>query len=459
MFITVLIAFFVIMVLVSIHFSKKITTVNSLMLGDKKLPWYVNSATLSASYIGSGALVGGAALAYNVGYNALWIFAGGWIAIGMLFLMSTKIRKFAGTTNAELIGARFGDKARLLASVIVILAETAIVGYNIKGTGWVINITTNLNVEIATIIAAVLIIGFTVIAGYLSVAYTDLIQGIVITIAIIVALPFALKGVGGWEAVKLAIPPENLNPLKSFSLYEMLKTGLPTLALVFMGQAFWQRLFAANSTKDAKKASLWWLVVVVILSSIIMTLAVIGRVRFPDVVPSTIIMHLAKNGLPLLVGIPLLAACTCILVTTADSFLLASTTVFINDIYTKLINPSASEEKKVNIMRIAVIFLGILAFIQVKFFPTILSMVFYAYTMEGGLIVVVLAAFFWKRATITGGVLSISVIGLVTILWEIFHPFGIATIFATLVFGAIALVLGSLLTPPPEQKYLKPFET
>jgi len=366
---------------------------------------------------------------------------------------------FAGTTNAELIGARFGNKARLLASIIVILAETAIVGYNIKGTGWVINVTTGLNVEIATIIAAIFIIAFTVIAGYLSVAYTDLIQGIVITIAIIVALPFVLKAVGGWEAVKAVIPSENLNPLKSFSLYEMLKTGLPTLVLVCMGQAFWQRLFAANNTEDAKKASLWWFVTVVSLSFIIMTLAVIGRVMYPDIEPSTVIMHIAKNGLPPLIGVMLLAACTCILVTTADSFLLASATVFINDIYNKLVNPSASEEKKVNIMRMAVVILGILAFIQVKFFPTILSMVFYAYTMEGGLIVVVIAAFFWKRATITGGVLSISVIGLVTILWEIFHPFGIATIFATLVFGAIALIVGSLLTPPPDYKYLEPFKT
>ena len=437
MYIAVLIVFFSAMLVVSFLVSKKAKGAEGMMLADKKLPWYVNAGTLIATYVGSGALVGGAALAFKVGYNAIWLYAGGWIAIGCLLLMSKRIRRFAGATTSEFIGARYGSTARILAAVIVILAESAIVGYNIKGTGWVITVLTGMNLDLATVLSTVLIIAFTVIAGLMSVAYTDYFQGIVIILSLFIGLPFAMKGAGGWASVRAALPPENLQPFKSFSLYNMLATGLPTLALVFMGQSFWQRLFAANSAKDAKKASFWWLVGVVLITIVLMTFAIVGSVRFPKATPDSIIMVMAKDGVPMAIGVFMMAACAGILVTSADSFLLAACTTFINDVYEPFINKKASESRKITVLRLAIVITGILAFVQVKFFPSILAMIFYAYTMEGGLIIVVLAAFFWKRATTAGGIASIIAVGVTTILWQIFKPFGIATIFATLVAGIV----------------------
>ncbi len=458
MYIAVLVIFFGIMAVVSLVLSKRITSSSSMTLGDKSIPWYVNAGTLIATYVGSGALVGGAALAFKVGYNAIWLYAGGWIAIGCLLLMSSRIRRFAGTTTSEFLGARYGSKARTMAALIVILAESAVVGYNIRGTGWVINILTGMNLGTATILATILIIAFTVIAGFVSVAYTDYLQGIVIIISLFIALPFAINGVGGWQAIRLALPAENLQPLQSFSLYNMLATGLPTLALVFMGQSFWQRLFAANSPGEAKKASVWWFFGVVTITFAIMTIAVVGSVMFPDVAPDSIIMVMAKDGIPPFIGVFLMAGCAAILVTSANSFLLAACTTFFNDIFEPFFGKNLSEKAKINVIRITILVFGILAFVQVQFFPTILAMVFYAYTMEGGLTIPALGAFFWKRASSAGGVASIIAVGATTVLWQIYKPFGIAPIFATLIAGTVALIAVSLMTQPPSKEVLARFE-
>ena len=448
MYLAALLIFFSLMLVFSFLVSKRIKGFASMTLADKQIPWYVNTGTLVATYVGSGALVGGAALAFTEGYNAIWFYAGGWVAILLLLLMATRIRRFGGTTTCEFIGGRFGPTARTLSAVVVILAETAIVGYNLKSTGWVLNLVTGMNLNLAVIMGAIFIIAFTVIAGFLSVAYTDYFQGIVIILSLVIGLPFALHAVGGWSSLKAALPVANLHPLKSFSLVYMLKTGLPTLALVFMGQSFWQRLFAAKSTKDVRKTSVWWLVGVVIITFVLITFAIIGSVMFPKATPESIIMVMAKGGVPTLIGVFMMMACAGILVTSADSFLLAVGTVFMNDLYIPLFKRQVDEKRKIALLRIAIVVTGVLAYILATFFSSILSMIYFAYTMEGGLIVVVLAAFFWKRASNAGAIASIIAVCVTTIVWEIFKPWGIATIFATLVVGALVLVAVSLLTPP-----------
>jgi Na+/proline symporter len=109
--------------------------------------------------------------------------------------------------------------------------------------------------------------------------------------------------------------------------------------------------------------------------------------------------------------------------------------------------------------RIVVIGLGIVAFVQVKFFTTVLAMALYAYTMYGvGITPATLAAFFWKRATPIGGVISIASGMVTTIVWELLkQPSGIPTVYPALILSVLSLVVISLLTPKPEEEKWRPF--
>jgi Na+/proline symporter len=123
------------------------------------------------------------------------------------------------------------------------------------------------------------------------------------------------------------------------------------------------------------------------------------------------------------------------------------------------INQKASEKTILLATRITVVILGLIAYIQIRFFPSILAMVIYAYTMEGGLAPALLASFYWKRASAAAGFVCVLSAGVTTVVWEFLgQPYGISTSFVTIAISAALLIAVSLLTPPPSEEQLSRFE-
>lgn len=155
----------------------------------------------------------------------------------------------------------------------------------------------------------------------------------------------------------------------------------------------------------------------------------------------------------------MLCAAVAIIVSTGDSMLLSAASNIINDIYVRYINPKADDRKILFYTRLVVLVLGILAFVQIQYFPSILAMVIYAYTMEGGLAPALVAAFYWKKATPAAGFVCVLSAGVTTVVWEILgKPFGIDTSFMTILVSTALLILVSFVTPAPTQKQLSSLE-
>lgn len=459
MYLFAIILYIVLVTGAGIFLSRKKRNSNAFLNAEGDMPWIVNAGTLIATYVGSGAVVGGAALAYSSGYNAIWLYAGGWIAVLVMMLFSKKIKFLAGSTVSEVIGARYGQAARLVASIIIITGEISIVGYNIKSMGWILNVCTGMDVTLAGILCTVVIIGITIVAGLVSVAYTDYFQSIIILISFIIAVPILISTGGGIPELKAALPESYFRPWESLTLTYVFASMVPTFCLNCMSQGYWQRFGAARNRSDLKKSTTVWLFGVVIITILIMTFTTFSAALLPNATGDTIIMEAAKSLLPPAIGVMLLAAVTSVLITTADSFLLSSASVVQNDIYNVYFRKKETSDKKsLWTVRIIVILLGIFAYVLINFFPSILSMVYFAYTMEGGLIVTMIGILFWKRATPQGGLAAVISVFVVTILWEIFKPFGLATVFGTLIISSLVLVVVSLLTPAPDPKYLERFD-
>jgi len=170
--------------------------------------------------------------------------------------------------------------------------------------------------------------------------------------------------------------------------------------------------------------------------------------------------------LPLLLGMLLVATMMAIIVSTADSFLLIPATNLTRDVYQR-IRPGAEERTVLLISRVLVLVLGGVALLLVSQFETVLDAAFTAYNIYGASIApALLAAFLWKRATLTGAVGSILCGAGVTILWTYggldtssFHPFLQEPTFPAALSSIGALVIGSLVTPaPPKEVWGRFFE-
>lgn len=455
----VIIAYLIILIGVGAYRSRYVKTQDDFMVAGRKLSAKVLVGTLLATWIGSGSIIASAGLAYEKGFPALWFDAGVWAALIILYLIAARARKFAQYTVPDMLEARYNKYARLLGTIVTIIAYTAIVSYQFRAGGMVLNLVTGISIDQGIIITGIFVIGYTVLAGMISVAYTDVVNGIIMTIGLIIALPFLLKDAGGWSGIVSSLPETHFQVLGEMSIFQALGYSLPTMLLLLGESGMYQRFFSARDEKAARRSVVGWIIGTIIIETLIVVLAVVGSALFSDIESETVILHTIRHGLPVLIGCLTLAAIVAVIVSTADSFLLVPSTNIMRDIYQRFINPDLSQKKMVLYSRIVVVVLGVFAFAQVRFFEKILEMAIYAYTMYGvGITPSVMAAFFWKRATAAGGVSSIAAGMVVTILWEVLsQPWDIPTIYPALGLSLFCLVFISLVTPKPDRNKWQPF--
>jgi SSS family solute:Na+ symporter/sodium/proline symporter len=198
----------------------------------------------------------------------------------------------------------------------------------------------------------------------------------------------------------------------------------PTFLLLMGESNMYQKFYSAKNEKSAKNAVVYWVIGTVVIETAIATLAILAFNYFNGLDATStyflaesesekIILHTARYaseiGLPLIAGLLLIGAAVAIITSTGNSFLLTPSTNLTRDIYQRFINPEATERKLVAFQRLMVLVLGVVAWLLLTQFSTILAMAFTAYTMIGaGLTPALLAAFLWKRVTTAGGVASIA---------------------------------------------------
>ncbi len=438
---------------------RAVKTQDDFMVAGRNLSAKVLVGTLLATWIGSGSIIGGAGLAYVEGLPSLWFNAGVWFALIILYLIAGRIRKFGQYTVPDILEARFNQWARVLGTIVTIIAYTAIVSYQFRAGGMVLNLITGMNESTGIMITALFVIGYTVTAGLVSVAYTDVVNGIIMTIGLIIALPYLLSDAGGWSNVVANLPETHFTLLGNLTVLQAFAYALPTMLLLLGESGMYQRFFAAKDEATAKRSVLGWIVGTICVETLIVFLAVIGSAIYKDIDSEMVILYSVKESLPILIGCLCLSAIVAVIVSTADSFLLVPATNVMRDIYQRFVNPDVSQKQMVLYSRIAVVGLGVVAYVQVAFFESILKMAIYAYTIYGvGITPAVMAAFFWKRATAAGGVSSMAAGAIVTIIWEVLEqPFDLQTIYPALFASLFCLIVVSLLTPKPDESKWKPF--
>jgi len=455
----IIIAYLLVLIGVGAWRSKSVRTQDDFMVAGRKLSTRVLIGTLLATWIGSGSIIGGAGLAYDRGLPALWFNAGVWTALFVLYFVAARARAFGQYTVPDILEVRYNKWARVLGTIVTVIAYTAIVSYQFRAGGMVLNLITGISVDQGIIITAVFVVGYTVLAGMISVAYTDVVNGIVMVIGLFIAFPFLLKNAGGWSGVVENLPASHFSALGDMTLLKALGYSLPAMLLLLGESGMYQRFFSAKDERAAKRAVVGWIAGTIIIEFTIVILAVIGSSIFTDIKSEMVILYSVRHALPVVIGCLCLAAIVAVIVSTADSFLLVPSTNLMRDIYQRFINPDLPQKKMVLYSRLVVVLLGVVAFVQVRFFEKVLEMAIYAYTMYGvGITPAVLAAFFWKRATAPAGVCSIASGMIVTIVWEVLgQPWDIPTVYPSLALSLFCLIFISLVTPRPDDNKWKPF--
>jgi SSS family solute:Na+ symporter len=406
--------------------------------------------TLLATWVGSGTVVGGAAFIYQYGPLAsIFFFAGAPLGILILyFFLAEKIRGVSKHTIPEVLEAKYGAVARVLAALCILLAYVGITSYQFIGGGYVLNLTTGISVQLGSAITAGFIIVLAMTGGLFSVAYTDALSALLILFGLIVGLPYALGAAGGADFFA-RLPAERMTWTGGLTVPQLLGYFLPVFVLILGEQNMYQRFSAARDSATAKRSNVGFFLGNVIVVTLVTILCSAAILLYPDIVPDTALLTVALDAMPFMVGAPLLAAAVAFIVTTGDSYLLSCSTNVTHDFYVRFFDADASETARLRITRGVILLLGVVAYVIGAFVPSVLAIQMYSYTMYGAALTpAVLAAFLWKRVTPAGGIASIVLGGTGTLFWELVldKPMGWNSVLFSLPLSIVALVGVSLAT-------------
>lgn len=473
------------LVLTGLNFlrAKRIKSQEDFMVAGRSLKTSVMVFTLICTWIGSGTFIAGAEFASKAGFSALWLAAGAWVGIIVIYFLAEKIQTFGQYTIGDILEVRYGPAARIFGAIALIIAFIVIVSYQFIAGGFILNVATDgaIPSSTGTAIAALFVILFTALGGMVAIAYTDLPNGIIIILACLLAVPFVYIAAGGFPQATQALEPGYFAVVNAqYGAHPTLKVGgyfLATMLLLMGVQSMYQKFYSARTPKDAKKAVILWTVGTVFVETVVVVIAVFAYSKLKDQIDLTvpkeggkIVLMAAKSLVPAPVGVLLLGAACAVVISTGMNYLLSPSTNIMRDVYQRFIKKDASQRTMVALQKVFVVILGVVAFYLATKSKSVLENAYFAYTIYGVAITpALIAALAWKRATKAGGLASI-ILGTVSCLFlKIIpkylppekvpdgDPWGIPIIYPALIISLGALIIGSLLTKKPGPEELEKF--
>ena len=450
-----IVAYFVALIVFGILASKKENkdSMKEFALAGKGLGSFVLIGTFMSTWMGGGTITGSVnSLAYNFGLGpAITYMVPSVVATMLLYFLGPVVRSRGKMTVAGLLEDSYGKTVRMISAVLIALACFSIVSFQYRGLGIVMNAATGINIDIATVIGCAIIIALAYSGGLKSVAYTDAMSALIMLVGLGVAIPVVLSKVGGWDWVMTQAAVEDPNLLTingGWGFREYLANLLPPFLLALGDQNMYQRMSAAKDDKSVKIGMIGWALGTAIVLPAIALLGFIGRVYFSTNIDASQSLIATSTITPWFVGGLMMAAAVAFIITTGDSYLLSGATNVSTDVHAHF-KKDASDIQMLKITRVSIALFGILALGILKFFPSILAIQYWAYTIVGAGITPSLIGciLFPGKVTKWGGLFSMVSGAVLTVAWEMAgQPFGVATILVAFPVSLLMLIVVSALT-------------
>lgn len=451
----IIVAYFIFILVVGIISYRKVKNEEDYAVAARSLGYPLVIGAITATAIGAGATMGTAGLSYNLGIAALWsVIAYAVGLIGFSFIAFV-IRRIKYWTIPEVLKARYGNATRVISAIFLLLGLIALFGVQVAALGTVFTATGNfygIDYQLAVVIAGAVMIAYCFAGGMYALAYTEIIQAILLLVILGIALPiFLLNGVQISDVVA-KVPPSMLDFMGGVPPATILAWFLTMTPICFIDVSLWQRASSSKS-KTVARRSIWVSTILYFGYSVaIVLIGVLGFYYYPNLVKDygtadVVMPVMIMNHLPtVMIGLSIAAILAVIMSTAASVLMVAGMTVS-RDI-ARFFRPSISEKGGLVTARVAVILIGVLGITFALLMRGIFDMMLLSFALFIAIgFVPTMAALFWNKATNAGAIASMIGGGLTVVpLYAFNKPFGIEPIFAALVVSFLLMVIVSLAT-------------
>lgn len=493
-------AYMVVVIIIGFIYAKRNDQVGDFYLGGRTLGPIVTAMSAEASDMSSWLLMGLPGVAYLSGFADA-----GWTAIGLAIgtyvnwlLVAKRLRCYSivagnSITLPQFFSNRYHDSGKVLTWIAALIILIFFIPYTAAGfasCGKLFNSLFGMDYTTAMIIGAVVVVVYTAVGGFLAESATDLIQGIIMSIALLAILIFGAAVVGGFGAVfaKTGSLPGYLSmtlthdaatgSAAGYGLITIISTmawglgyfGMPHILLRFMAIGDAKKL-----TFSRRIATTW----VVISLAVAVLIGIVGNALsangFLAVLKGadseTIIIRMSEllsheGALYALIAGVVLSGILAATMSTSDSQLLVASSGVTENLLKECFNIKLPAKTTMLIARAAVVAVAVIAaYIARDPDSSIFIIVSFAWAGFGAAFgPVILFALFWKRSNLHGAVAGMVSGGVMVFVWKyLVRPLGgawnIYELLPAFVFASVAIVVVSLLTKPPEKEITDEFDT
>lgn len=454
--ITAVTAFLVFVVVYSIWLARGVKTYEDYNIAGRNVSIVPLVLTIMGTSIGGSTVLGFTASGYALGIGRSWEILPAYIIVVLVIVFMLKVIRNMGcrfrlVTIPDFAALRYGEGARLPAALATLLAYCAITGMQYTAIATFLHIVAGLDLRLGILVGWLILMLKTSLGGLRAVIGADAIQGAIQNIGIIVLFLFLYNLVGGYNGATekaLAAGEPQLMSLFSMPLRELLVFSLTLGGYQVIRQDAWQRIWAARDTGIAIKGFWFSTIIGFLVTAAIFSIGTFGRLLGVTVEDPALAFYLISDavlpgGLLVIVVTALMAT----IVSTADSNLVAGSSSLVNDIIKPHLK-SRDEGMLLRCSRYAVIITSFLALVLAFYIPRLIELwVAGTAMLTSGLLVPVLAALFWKKATNAGGVAAIWGGLLTALLWQLLgHPLGLHPVHTGIPVSLLLLVAVSLRT-------------
>jgi len=429
------VAYLIALMGIGIYFCRKNKDIEDYLLGGRSMGAWVTALSAQASDMSGWLLMGLPGAIYLAGLSGAWIAIG--LFIGTILnwrFVSGRLRIYTQKTQAITLpgffAERFADPTgllRIISAIIILIFFTIYSSSGLVATGRLFESTFDVSYHAAVIVGGIIIVAYTFLGGFMAVCWTDLFQGLLMVLSLVIVPALALHKIGGTPAISQAMAVKDLSMslIPDTSSVSMLGI-LSTLAwgLGYFGQPHILARFMSAQSLPKLRRSMWIAIIWVFVSlvgAVVIGLVGIGLFdNLGDREEEKVFIYMIKEVTGPWLGGVMLAAILSAIMSTIDSQLLVSSSALTEDFYQKIIKRSAGTREVMLVGRLCVIVISVVALVlALNPQDTILEIVAYAWGGFGAAFgPLVLFALFSRRTTWQAALLGM-IVGTVTlVLWE-----------------------------------------
>jgi SSS family transporter len=366
-----ILAYISLQLFIGFYISRFIKSEDDYLLGGRRLGFFLTTFSIFATWFGAESCIGTAGASYESGLSGVTAdpFGYGFVLLLMGFFFSIPLYKRNLTTIADFFRERFSPSTERLVALIMIPTSILWAAAQIRAFGLILSASSGLDIQLSIFISAIIVITYTVFGGLLADAWTDLVQGFILIIGLIILfimiffdgvnVPIVLQNIAS-DKLKIISSSQGFFSLEILSTAEA--WAIPICGSL-IAQELVSRVLAAKSQKVARTSAIASGFMYIIIGLIPLTIGLIGNQLISDIQHSEQILPLvAQKYLSSVFYVIFTGALISAILSTVDSTLLASSALMSHNLIFNYIKPN-DEKIKLKITRLNVFISGVIAYL------------------------------------------------------------------------------------------------